>query len=182
MSIDKLKSIDKRVENTKNRLSHALLELIAEKGYDAITTQNIIERAGIGKSTFYAHFENKDQLLLAGKISVLQILEGHNEDGILDFKYLYRHAAAHFHFSKGVLETQAWPLIDNHLQTLIKQKILTSRKDIVTESTAIMAGAAAAAVVKMLYDWLCNGMPIPLADMAENSQRIIESVMNVRSG
>ena len=52
--------IDRRVQKTRKILSQALVSLILEKGYDAITIQGIRDRANVGRSTFYAHVENKD--------------------------------------------------------------------------------------------------------------------------
>lgn len=58
------KKLDRRVRKTRFLLQHALRELILEKGYDAITVQDILDRADVGRSTFYAHFRNKDDLLV----------------------------------------------------------------------------------------------------------------------
>ncbi|MCP4222921.1 MAG: helix-turn-helix transcriptional regulator, partial [Actinomycetia bacterium] len=55
-------SNDRRVRRTKQRLHEALMSLIVEKGYDKITVQDLIDRADVGRSTFYAHFETKDDL------------------------------------------------------------------------------------------------------------------------
>lgn len=55
---------DRRVTRTKRLLRNALVELILEKGYGAITVQNILDRADVGRSTFYAHFNSKDDLLV----------------------------------------------------------------------------------------------------------------------
>lgn len=60
------KTIDRRVERTRQSLQNALSELILEKGYEKVTVQNVIDRANVGRSTFYAHFEDKEQLLLSG--------------------------------------------------------------------------------------------------------------------
>ena len=57
------KILDRRVQKTLQLLQNALVELIAEKEYDDITIQEILDRANVGRSTFYSHFENKDQLL-----------------------------------------------------------------------------------------------------------------------
>src|ERR1700679_1797158 len=58
------KKDDRRTEKTKKYLAVALSELIIEKGYESVTIQEIIDRANIGRSTFYAHYENKEELLL----------------------------------------------------------------------------------------------------------------------
>lgn len=57
---------DRRVRRTRRLLKEALLELLAERDYDAITVQEIADRADVGRSTFYAHFESKEDLLFAG--------------------------------------------------------------------------------------------------------------------
>lgn len=57
---------DRRVRRTRELLRNALLSLILEKGYDRVTVQEIIDRADVGRSTFYAHFRDKDDLLFYG--------------------------------------------------------------------------------------------------------------------
>jgi len=50
---------DPRVKRTRKLLQDALLELLAEKSFDAITVQDIAERSTINRATFYAHFVDK---------------------------------------------------------------------------------------------------------------------------
>jgi AcrR family transcriptional regulator len=56
---------DRRVGKTRRSLKEALTDLILEKGYEGVTVQNVIDRADVGRSTFYAHFVDKDDLLMA---------------------------------------------------------------------------------------------------------------------
>jgi len=56
---------DRRVNRTRTALKEALTDLILEKGYEAVTVQDIIDRADVGRSTFYSHFLDKDDLLMA---------------------------------------------------------------------------------------------------------------------
>jgi AcrR family transcriptional regulator len=58
--------VDRRVQRTRELLRGALFALIREKGFEALTVQNIIDRANVGRATFYAHFDNKEDLLLSG--------------------------------------------------------------------------------------------------------------------
>jgi AcrR family transcriptional regulator len=60
------KRIDRRVRRTRELLSNALTSLILEKGYERVTVQDICDRADVGRSTFYAHFQDKEELLLSG--------------------------------------------------------------------------------------------------------------------
>jgi AcrR family transcriptional regulator len=61
-----VKREDRRVQRTQHLLREALFSLIQEKGFEALSVQNIIDRANIGRATFYAHFDNKEDLLLSG--------------------------------------------------------------------------------------------------------------------
>lgn len=56
---------DRRVRRTRGLLQDALRTLIAEKGYDKVTVQDILDRADVGRATFYAHFRDKDDLMLS---------------------------------------------------------------------------------------------------------------------
>lgn len=56
--------LDRRVQRTRNLLNNALMELIQEKGYDNVTIEDITERANLGRTTFYLHYQGKDDLLL----------------------------------------------------------------------------------------------------------------------
>jgi AcrR family transcriptional regulator len=57
---------DRRVQRTRKLLQEALVSLILEKGYQKITVQDIIDRANIGRSTFYSHYRDKEDLLFSG--------------------------------------------------------------------------------------------------------------------
>jgi AcrR family transcriptional regulator len=56
---------DRRVTRTRKALKEALTDLILAKGYEAVTVQDVIDRADVGRSTFYAHYVDKDDLLMA---------------------------------------------------------------------------------------------------------------------
>lgn len=56
-------NLDRRVQKTRKLLQEALIELVGEKGYETVSIREILERANVGRSTFYAHFQDKDQLL-----------------------------------------------------------------------------------------------------------------------
>jgi AcrR family transcriptional regulator len=65
-SVPKNRAPDRRVQRTHRLLHHAVLELIRERGWDAITVQDVCERADVGRSTFYVHFADKEELLISG--------------------------------------------------------------------------------------------------------------------
>jgi AcrR family transcriptional regulator len=60
----KPRKLDRRVVRTRNALREALFALILEKGYDAVTVEEITNRADLGRTTFYLHYHDKEELLM----------------------------------------------------------------------------------------------------------------------
>ena len=58
------KKPDRRVQRTRELLKSTLIQLVRERDYDAVTIADITERANLGRTTFYLHYEDKDALLL----------------------------------------------------------------------------------------------------------------------
>lgn len=55
--------MDKRKEHTRRAIQKAFVELLVERGYEKMTVQDILDRSGVGRATFYAHFRGKEDLL-----------------------------------------------------------------------------------------------------------------------
>ena len=54
--------MDRRSARTRAQLNEALLLLLSERSYEAVSVDEICRRAGVGRSTFYAHFRDKEEL------------------------------------------------------------------------------------------------------------------------
>src|SRR5258708_38147432 len=63
---------DRRIQKTKALLHEALFSLIVEKNYESIVVNDILDRANVGRSTFYSHFSHKDALLVSGVHDLLR--------------------------------------------------------------------------------------------------------------
>lgn len=66
-----MRKTDSRVGRTRLLLHRSLATLIHEKGYDAIVVKEILARANVARSTFYGHFDGKEELLLSSIRHVL---------------------------------------------------------------------------------------------------------------
>lgn len=75
--------VDRRVERTQRLLSEALLSLIRERGYEALSVQDIIDRANVGRATFYAHFDNKEDLLVSRLDGLRSTLQARQRQAVL---------------------------------------------------------------------------------------------------
>lgn len=67
---------DARSEATRRAVVGALSEMVLHRRYDDIRAADVIERAGVGRSTFYEHFRNKDGVLRAAVAPLLGLLAG----------------------------------------------------------------------------------------------------------
>ena len=78
------KTPDRRVHRTCLLLHKALMSLILEKRYVSITVQEILDRADVGRSTFYTHFSDKDELLINGLQYVKHLLQSAQAAAVAD--------------------------------------------------------------------------------------------------
>lgn len=133
-------AVDRRVRRTRELLHRALLELIAEQGYDRVTVQDILDRADVGRSTFYAHFRDKEDLLRSGVEDVNAAVaadikrEGRALTGLLQpLLVVFRHVESHRHMwqplaTKGgldlglrILKQYSEELLREHLRSHFPQ-------------------------------------------------------------
>jgi AcrR family transcriptional regulator len=69
--------IDRRKRRTRRLIVDALVGLMQERRFDRITVQEIIDRADVGRSTFYAHFRDKGEVLTSEFVRVIDVLHHH---------------------------------------------------------------------------------------------------------
>lgn len=70
---------DRRVSRTRRQLRNALMALILERGYNAVTIEDITERADLGRTTFYLHFRDKEDLLVESMEEIAEDLKAQVE-------------------------------------------------------------------------------------------------------
>jgi AcrR family transcriptional regulator len=61
----RMRKPDERARRTRDRLGNAFVALIHEKPIENVTVQDVLNRAKVGRSTFYLHFRDKNDLLLS---------------------------------------------------------------------------------------------------------------------
>ncbi|HLO32309.1 MAG TPA: TetR/AcrR family transcriptional regulator [Anaerolineales bacterium] len=120
---------DRRSQRTRHLLSEALVQLIREKDYNAITVSDIIERANVGRSTFYAHYRDKDDLFVGELDRVIDILsrgihhETRDDDWFFPSLGLFRHVGEEYELYKALLWGSGIDLLIQHLQKSLSKRI-----------------------------------------------------------
>jgi len=132
---------DRRIQKTRAALHEALISLMRERPYESIMVKNILDRANVGRSTFYMHYRDKDELLIEG----LQHLQAHlqqaqdetrltaknNCDRVIGFSLaMFEHAHEHQDVYKTLVGGQAWVVIGGHMEEMLVQIIKKEAKPI----------------------------------------------------
>jgi AcrR family transcriptional regulator len=68
------RKLDERAIRTRDRLGSAFVALIHEKPIEDVTVQDVLDRASVGRSTFYLHFRDKNDLLLSQLEKFLEMM------------------------------------------------------------------------------------------------------------
>jgi AcrR family transcriptional regulator len=190
-SIDKRS--DRRIHRTRRMLKEALFSLILEKGYDAVTVEDITQKADLGRTTFYLHYRDKEDLLLKsidaiaddliGQISHTSLFSG-EANPIISFteiqkmnpvSLVFQHAAENASLYQIILRggsaTSAAGRFREIIRTAAKAFFRTHLKQ--TEPGQppeipldVLANYYAGSLLSLVTWWLENGMPYPPEQMA----------------
>ncbi len=156
---------DRRVQRTRQLLQGALLSLIREKGFEALTVQDIIDRANVGRATFYAHFDNKEDLLVAGmeqfRTSIRDLQRrllkeaggGSIDRAFLFSRELFAHASEHRDVFRAMLGSHGGVVVQR-----LFQKILTELIREEVKAAAIPRGGAAAVPTEATVQYIAAGL------------------------
>src|SRR5919206_1161917 len=105
------KKTDARVRRTRDALGDALIELMQEKPFDTITVQDVLDRAHVSRSTFYAHYSDKDDLLMSDSEEFFEALamalsaHGDKSDRVFPVKEFFTHLADVQPFFKALVKS-----------------------------------------------------------------------------
>lgn len=156
---------DRRSQRTRHLLSEAFVELLKERGYDAITVSDIIERANIGRSTFYSHYQDKDDLFVSELDRVIETLSHYmperEEMPFFPSLGLFRHVGEQVELYKALLWTPGIDLLIKHMQTSLSHRIEQGFQESKMEYRVpipIMANFIAGSFLILLKWWLENKM------------------------
>lgn len=187
MKAKNIKTVDRRIQKTKKALTEALINLILDKGYEEVTVQDIIDKANVGRSTFYIHYESKEQLLLDGhrNLNIDVFFEENDKEKVSDainFTNLFQHisemqplAKAMFGKKSGALMTD---FFKNNISMHIRMKYIQQfKKNTLDQKTlSYLADACGAMIVSLIVSWLEDNMPFSAIDMARNCQSIVSKI------
>jgi AcrR family transcriptional regulator len=181
--------MDRRVQRTEHLLREALIALILEKSYDAITVHDILDRANMGRSTFYAHFQDKEDLLLSGfheafndfQNEYMQMTSSDKDAaqaGMNLSSFFFRHAGEHRQIFKAMIGEKGGKIILdrtlNYLTPFIRDHFLVQLSDRQKNIPVdILSHYVASCFLALLTFWLDNDLPYPADEMDALYQKLV---------
>jgi len=183
----KVRQTDRRVRRTRQILQDALTGLILEKPYHAITIQDILDRADVGRSTFYTHYQNKDDLLMGSFNRLLESLGSHlqtssdHEAGRAFFPTmeLFQHVRDNHHLFKALVSGEGVDLLFKHGASALSQQIghhlerQISDPETISVPLPVLAIFLTGSLISLLQWWLENRMPYSPERMADMYEQLV---------
>jgi AcrR family transcriptional regulator len=169
---------DRRSQRTYHLVNAALRELLLEKRYEAITVQDILDRANIGRSTFYTHYFDKADVLESIGEQMLaefgqQVQQAEAVHRIVPSLALFRHVQQQHRLFQVLLrgrgEEVLWKAGQAMLSSNIEQALTAAcaEKRAPLFPLAVVAHYLAEALLNLLKWWLEAEMPYTAEQMDE---------------
>ena len=182
------KKQDRRVQRTQQSVRRALFELIQEKGFEATSVQDIIDRANVGRATFYAHFQSKDDLLLSGfedlRASLkerqrLALVQGRGDGRVLAFSHeMFAHADEHRPLFRAMVGKRSGAAVQRMIHKLLLDlvrddvKALASHEETTSVPTEALVQFVAGSFFGLLMWWLNGKMRLSVKEIDSQFRRL----------
>lgn len=160
--------VDRRIVRTRDTLGDALVELMQEKAFDEITVQEVLDRAGVGRSTFYAHYRDKDDLFLSDVedffdlISTLLTRRGVSLERVAPVDELFAHVSeAREFYNAMVASGKLQDVLDlgrGFFARSIEERLVMAHVEMEPVQLKAHAYALAGALFALLDWWIDHGM------------------------
>jgi len=188
------KSPDRRIQRTRQLLQDALIAVILEKGYEAVTVQDVIDRANVGRSTFYAHFQDKEDLLLSGFEHLKTEFEKHLLDASVTSTSpwelslsMFQHAEGQRQLYKALAGKQGGNVVLTYIQKYLaaylsehlKQQLKKRKNHFPYE---ILSNYIASSFISLLTWWLDTDSSYSATQMNEFYRQLVEPGVSVVMG
>jgi AcrR family transcriptional regulator len=171
---------DLRVRRTRKLLRDALIALTGEKGFAAVTVGDITARAMVNRATFYRHYQDKYDLIMAVIREVLAELgtPGHDplganwDEPLPAVLHLFEHMAEHAAFYRGMLSGDSFPLLERQIRAYVEQVMRQRLSQLgYAEARArlpydLCIHAMVSTAIGMITWWLEHGQPYSARHMA----------------
>lgn len=167
---------DRRIERTMTALRDALMSLIIEKGYDAISIQDIADRANVARATFYLHFKDKDDLMFR---SMRVIYDGivARQPKDLTVEALaddsdFQHVAQYADFYGAMLSAKGSMGFLTRVRAYLQEELEKSMCQLIPPDVtprlprSLIAAYCTGAQIGLIWWWVENRLPIPAEKMA----------------
>lgn len=180
---------DRRIARTRAQLRDSLWELILKKGYDAITISDITDHANLGRTTFYLHYKDKDELLTQSidEVAVELIARLDNFDpGVgklkLATEMIFQHAAENAEFYQILLKGNGVQTTTDRVQELINQHITRGFEQALKNfggaehlslPLPLIIQFFSTSLLGIVIWWLENGMPYSAEEMANQYYQLL---------
>lgn len=174
---------DRRSQRTRRLLVQALISLLSKKRYEEVTVQDIVDRANVGRSTFYAHYHDKDDLLARSFTQMLESLGASPDAGernpIFPSLSLFRHVQGHYPLYQGlawgrgveVLFGTVTSYLNDYLSRRVERYLGDNRQTSVP--LPVLSNYLAGSLLAFLRWWLDNRMPFSAERMDEMFQQLV---------
>jgi AcrR family transcriptional regulator len=183
---------DSRVRRTRDALGDALVALMQEKPFDSITVQHILDRAEIGRSTFYSHYLDKNDLFLSDLedffegMSTLLLRRREDSNRVVPVCELFAHIAEMRTLYTALVaadkQHEFFELAQGYFARAIDQRLaqLASTRAIAPARRSAMAHAFAGAFLSLLSWWIAQPTPPSAEDMDQIFHQMVWSGVNAK--